>query len=575
MIPGEITYTVEQITTTNNTYHMLTYDEILDLIKNWGGGSLHSNKHMLMKTNYAWVYKSVKEITSDLNDYKLLVLPSIQLFDRLTLAKTKSIILQDKYAHFLELLNMVKLKTMTKVQKLINENNEVRINALQKRIMKRYNVTHEQIQEMVDKNIHFIRNICIIQMKANTTLLTLLQGRKSMIRNVIPRKIVSLRSQIFVHPSLNPNQIIFPVAWAHVFDLAPSNLVNLEKSTLIPTECFYKLSTQRILCKRDPAIDIGSVSMHDEVAFAITEMIFVSMAELERKNGDCDGDMESNSITDDILSVHELSLNMSVRNSLLVYNQPRISFTESQILYMHQRNISDDSFPYARIYNFIKTRETRNWLLNEHNRQLLAKTHKIYPQYNIPKYVEPTRHILNMMLLFLPLIYSSRSAMDFYTFINKNVLELANGKKDSPLYDPNLPADYFMKGDIMCESIIRICLSNAKGSLESLFIFAQRVSEIDGSTELTLNVAPINIDNLITQSDAIAQVFANKSRQVTINGHNFFKHNIGYDTINFDKNKFHINNLIMSEDLNFLHPCLLIPPMVAFMLTFLDDICFE
>lgn len=89
---------------------------------------------------------------------------------------------------------------------------------------------------------------------------------------------------------------------------------------------------------------------------------FVSMAELESKNADCDGDMESNSITDDILSVHELTLNMSPRNKILVYNKPRISFTESLILYMHQRQISDNCFPYAKFYKFIRSREILKWV---------------------------------------------------------------------------------------------------------------------------------------------------------------------------------------------------------------------
>lgn len=575
MIPSNLKYSVEQITNESGN-HFLTYDEILDLIKNWGGGELHSNKHMLIKTNYPWVYKSIKEIKGNLNDYKLLVLPSIQLFDRKTLAKVKTIILQDKYSHLYELLNLIpNIPNLNKFHRQILDNNEKKIFELQHIISKRYNITKEEIQKRIDKNVHFVRNICTIQMKGNTTLLTLLQGRKSMIRNVIPRKVTSLRTQIFVHPCLKPNQIILPVAWAHMFGISPSKLVDIQSCELIPDECFHSLKTQRISCKRDPAIDSASVSILDDVAFALTEMQFVSMAELESKNADCDGDMESNSITDDILSVHELTLNMSPRNKILVYNKPRISFTESLILYMHQRQISDNCFPYAKFYKFIRFREILKWVQSEHNRQILIKMNIQYPQYNLINYIEPTREILKKMLLYLPLLESSKCALDFYTFINKNVFLLANGAKstnESPLYDPNLPADYYMKDDIMCESIIRICMSNAKGCLETLQIFADRIHNIDGTTKLTTKVAPINKNFIITQSDTMSQTMANKSRQVAINGHNFFKSNIAYDTINFDNNKFKNNDLILMEDLNFLHPCLLLPPDVCFALTFLPGL---
>lgn len=575
MIPGNLKYTIEQITY-QQPHHLLTYDEVLDLIKNWGGGELHSNKHMLIKTNYPWVYKSVKEIKGEINDYKLLVLPSIQLFDRKTLAKVKAIILQDKYAHLYELLNMLpNVPNLTKFHRKIMENDEKKLFNLQHLIMKKYIVTMERIEERINSNIHFVRNICTIQMKGNTTLLTLLQGRKSMIRNVIPRKVTSLRTQIFVHPCLKPNQIILPVAWAHMFGAAPTSLVNIHSSKPIPQECFHILKTQRISCKRDPAIGPASVSILDEVAFAITEMLFVSMAEMESKNADCDGDMESNSVTDDILSVHELTLNMSPRNKILVYNKPRISFTESLILYMHQREFDNDCFPYAKFYNFIRKREIHKWIQSEHNRQILTSMHAKYPQYKIINYIEPTRIILQKMLTYLPLIDSSKAALDFYTFINENVLRLANGantKEASPLYDPKLPCDYFMKNDILCESIIRICMSNAKGCLETLQIFADRIHGIDGTTRLTTKIASINKNFIIKQSDTISQTMANKSRQVAINGHNFFKSNIAYDTINFDNNNFKNNDLILIEDLNFLHPCLLLPPDICFALTFLRDL---
>lgn len=573
MFPGKLKYVVDHIKTSTNVHHCLSYDEVLYLIRKWGGGDLHSSKHILIQTNYPWVYKSPKEIIGDVNDYKLLVIPSISLFGRLTLSKMKYLILADKHAHYLELLAMVHDKIrFGEFNKLVAKDETEQIAQIYGELKAKYNITQRQIQARVDGNVHFIRNMCSTQMRSDAILLSLLQGRKSLIRNVIPKKVPSLRGQILLRPELKPNQIILPVVWAaSVFGIAPSKLVDLTVSQPLGDEYFTRLKTMRAVFKRDPAINGASLSVHDSVAFANTDLVFVGMGELENKNADLDGDTETGTVPQDIMAVHELDLNMSAQYAMLLFNKPRITFTESQILYMHQRRFADTAFPYARLYKFLRCRETMAWLTDVHNFQMITGMARRYPQHRLATFVEPTREIMYKMLQYLPLLDSSAAAVGFYNFITLNCVRLANGDTNTPLYDPLLPADFFMKRDILCDSLIKICLSNAKGTIETLKLFAERLQEIDGTTKLTSEIVPLDRRAIISQSDSITQTMANKSRQVAINGHYFFKSNISYDTINFDQNKLNYNGITICDNLDFLDPCLRIPPDLAFLVTFVEN----
>lgn len=247
-----------------------------------------------------------------------------------------------------------------------------------------------------------------------------------------------------------------------------------------------------------------------------------------------------------------------------IYQQVRISFTEPHILYMHQREFSDDAFKYAKLYKHIRNRETYNWLCKTQNCMSMDILHKKYPTYNIYKYVEPTRIILTETLNTIAQLYSSADAYDFFCFINSSVNQLANGRKDVSIYDSKLPADYYMEDDILCNVLLRICMSGAKGSNSALIDLVNQISSNDNeNSKITPHVRKLDKAQFFSDMSNVNQVMANKSRDVQVNGHNFFKSNIGYCTVTFDNNQLCYNGTPVDADLNIVNDIILLPPTIA------------
>lgn len=173
-------------------------------------------------------------------------------------------------------------------------------------------------------------------------------------------------------------------------------------------------------------------------------------------------------------------------------------------------------------------------------------------------------------------MYSSREGYEFFNFINESALQLANYYRKSndsdtataaepknSLYDPNLPFEYIMKDDLLCEGILRICFSEARGSIESLILLAEKLTDNDGTTKFNTHIAPLDKGKLFDQLTTANQVMANKSDEVPTNGHDFFLSNIGYDTISFDDGQLCYNGQKIYHSLDFIHDYLLLPPNVA------------
>lgn len=197
--------------------------------------------------------------------------------------------------------------------------------------------------------------------------------------------------------------------------------------------------------------------------------------------------------------------------------------------------------------------------------------------------MEPTRQILQTTLKVITHMYSSRDGYDFFNFINKTVLHLANNGIHRPvsqsptsLYDamddPGLPYDYVMENDLLCDAVLRICFSEARGSIETLVTLANTLSTNDGTTAIEGSpVAQLDKPKLFEQLAAVNQSMANKSKEVSVNGHNFFKSNIGYDTITFDGGRLCYNGNEIFDSLDFIHEYLLMPPDVANAILYCDE----
>lgn len=620
---GKITYRLYQIKKKNiEDDCKFNHDEALAVTSRWFHNST-IDENIAVVSNYPWVYKNKSEIMDSIDEYKIIVIPPLSKFGRMSLPKFRLAILNDKFARLNEILRLVHadhdLHKLVKNAVCRNETNDC--NNIYNCILEHsnaytrsdgdnysrtvssmsaaaattspattklikicndpvlmhipnpslYKSTDEWVTQQVNANVHCLKDFRSVPMKGNIKFISMLQGRKSIIRNTISKKVKAFRCQIVLRPELKPNEIILPYIWADTLNVTPRMLVDVSTPSLSPPECFHHMKHEtRLLVKRDPAINGASISAHDTVAFARTDNIYVGMSELEQKNADFDGDTESAFIVTNRRAIDEIDLNMIPQNNMRIFQQVRISFTEPHILYMHQRKIKNDAFRHAVLYKYIRRREIYRWLSQQQNREMIDKLSARHSTIEFYRYVEPTRLILRQTLNAITQMYSSRDAYDFYNFINENIIHLANGDKTSSIYDSNLPSDYYMETDLMCSSIIRVCFSGAKGSLDNLYSLAEKLMVNDNTTSImSMNIAKLDKQNMFKQLTSVNQSMANKSREVQVNGHNFFKSNIGYDTISFDGGVLNYNGKEISNNLSFIHHTLLLPPDIANYITFI------
>lgn len=271
-----------------------------------------------------------------------------------------------------------------------------------------------------------------------------------------------------------------------------------------------------------------------------------------------------------------MKLNVLPEHNILIYNQPRITFTEAIVLYMHRREFADDAFEFARLYKWIRRREVYNWLRNVHNRNAMERiaSKGSNLEWNVYEYAEPTRTILTKTLIAIALIRGSREAFEFYNFIRKNIMRLANRldtpSSANPLYDAKLPCDYTMSTDLLNPTLMAICASESRGCVESYDLFLNQLHDLDNTTKLTCNITQLqNESQFFSNITAITQTMAKKSRLVRVNGHNFFKATIGLETLQFNNNTQNItyNNDCILHNFEMIDSIIL-PPFVAALLTF-------
>lgn len=113
------------------------------------------------------------------------------------------------------------------------------------------------IQAKIDEHVQYQDSFKAILMRGNVKLLSMLQGRNSIIRQSISRKLPAFRGQILHRPELAPNQVIFPYTWQVDLNVYAKKLVDIQSPYTIDPECFIKLD-MRIGQKRDPAINANS-----------------------------------------------------------------------------------------------------------------------------------------------------------------------------------------------------------------------------------------------------------------------------------------------------------------------------
>lgn len=609
---------------------LFSHDEVLRIIMKSFSKQL-VRQCLAVRSNYPWAYRSKTEISPDvdIDEYKVLVLPAVNMYGRQTLSKIKNFILEDKYA-FLDHLAHLLAPTddgQRRIAEAIHHNNADECRTLFENLSAHVSqlmanhvdfettksvlvkvpeltavVTEEPkpftwnvpsvpnpslfptlehwLRHSVNADVHFLRVLRTLPMKGNVKFITMMQGRDSILRNSVSRKVNAFRSQILLRPELLPNQVILPYTWSRHLGVDVRRLVDETSMHAIPDDCFHKLCDDecRLLLKRDPAINAASISAHDTVAFSRSDAIYVGIGELEQKNADFDGDTETCFIDRGRTAIEEIDLNMMPANNMRIFQQVRITFSEPHIMYMHQRRVSPLKFPHFGIYDALRQRLIYKWLAQDYNVELVERLNRKYG-CNLYRLIEPTRAILETALNCITQIHSSSDGFDFYKHINANVLELANTKTDengaintsvaktNSLYDERLPNQYYMRDNLLCDELVRVCMSGARGHLEALENLLDKLHANDDTVRLHGHSNSKFTAAGINSFQSVNQHMANKSREVQINGHNFFKSNIGYDTVSFtDNSEIKYDNQIVGRierDFNTL-----LPPDIAHLITF-------
>lgn len=356
---GKITYRLYQIKKRLiDDAYKFNHDDALNITSKWFHNST-VDENIAVVSNYPWVYKNKSEILDDIDEYKILVIPPLSIFGRMSLPKIRSSILHDKYARLNEIAKLVHAghDLHKHIKAIISKNEEfecqVAFDYILESVTPLFNeqigavstkqklvnvtthplITHvpnslaftsieQWLQSQIDTNVHCLKEFRNIPMKSNIKLISMLQGRRSLIRKIIPKKVKAFRGQILLRPELKPNEIILPYIWADILNISPVRLVDISTPNFSPPECFTRLNNSaRLLVKRDPAINGASISGQDTVGFARTDNIYVGTAELEQKNADFDGDTESAFIVTDPRAIKEIDLNIMPQNNMRIFQQ--------------------------------------------------------------------------------------------------------------------------------------------------------------------------------------------------------------------------------------------------------------
>ena len=545
---GQIKYKFQRILLNNkfNKSFLFSHDSILLLLKNWNGSNNQHKKHLILKSNYPWLFSSRNEIKNNenLNEHKTLPIIALSEIGRKSLTAFKNVILHDKYAHLIELMTSVGIikkwskslsKTKTNIKKFpcivhgvnimmkkkimyyssnvpvnmpefidcsdilmgIYNNDENKLQNYYIKLLQITNISHESIEKILSSNeaIQFIRPICEIVLGNNRKIITYLQGKESAVRSAVPKRVLSCRAQICLAPHLTATQIGIPYWWAKYVNFSTkSKKLNLCNTKTIyeklPEKYIYKLNGQRILAKRDPIIHILAFCIFDQVFFHDDSRFMVGSESLKKMAADFDGDTFILYFIDDLKVMYEIDLNASPQFSMALHGQCRINLIESIVLAMYKRNV-DNKIPHWRLYNFIRHRFIYQWLCNIRNCSTLEAISKMsnseFSLCKLYNMVEPTDLILSEMLTVLNAIYGSMESYNFYREILRLSMELSIKYENATLFQNNLPCDYTLTDNLLNFNLLAVSFSCAKGSIHTYKSLLDKIYEKDQHTLLQQN----------------------------------------------------------------------------------------
>lgn len=583
-IRGVVRYCMKKINKDKlKSVGLVTHDLAIRILNN---RNTPTTTNVAIASNYPWVYSPKTKRESDVEQEKVLIIPFTKLLTQSSHNEFYKIIMMDKRAEYNEiqcLLNRQKADVIKRGKQLdytlITSQLKVSIDQLMERneiINERDEtiaVTSDRIkcipnpfffknvqdflQKKIDSNVQYISAVLKrVKMYGNVSLIDKMQGRHSIIRNSMVKKVDGLRGQILLQSRLLPNQVILPLVWQSIIGVFAKKCVDIQSAGPIDPECWIKLLDLRICMKRDPVINLNSNSFYDEIAFADSSCIYIGQGELENKHADFDGDVQAVFLIRDPDAIREIDAKMLPQSSSRSLFQMRYTFQENFVLMMHQRRLPD-SFKYKHVYETIREFEIKKWKLNETNIKMMESLNSLEPNIDFDRFIEPTNVILNKFLHVISNLYGPEGCFEGYSIILNEMIKLAN-HEPSEFYDENLQNVFFMEKDILCEGIIRSCFSGAKGTLVDLFAMASRLKELDGTTKITDKKCGIKHAEFFRDVEKSITKVVDASRAVTKTGHEFFLSNIGFESISFNKNQIYINEVSTGCSLEIFNPLLLI-----------------
>lgn len=419
----------------------------------------------------------------------------------------------------------------------------------------------------------------------NGSIVKQIQGRDSVMRRqILSPKIFMLRSQISLRFDLRPNQLVMPKSMIRHLPPAAIANCNLNMTNLFQLDQpgqqldkFTRLSTGfACIIKRDPVLCKNSIVYIDELAFADTDLLHIGPYSIIGQNADFDGDAENCCLIENSLASMELQLNTSPSAAMyLGQMRLRCNFTETHILYMHQRQLPSKLQRHYQRYEEILKLATVNWLSCIENITSLFNLKQKFPtDLNIFNFIEPTNLALSIFMLSIYVDYGSAETLKVFEEINDSILEISNNYQNNNEL-PNLyvvPIDECINGKIE-PTLLRMVMSGAKGSLHHYVNFLDATKpSINESTDekdvtdtgdekfLTrdlrenLNVSHFDIYN--KSLDALREI-GQAAKNVPANGHESFKTIIEFNGITFTDKQIEYNGTcilpIPSRELFFSH----------------------
>ena len=623
---------------------LFSHNEILEKLSNWNGGLGHSSRHLLVASNYPWLFNSKNEVKprDDMRPHKLLPIVSLTKMGRKSLSCYKCVVLHDKYAKLIEALSMCKVfarwtrgmcrtkpsddykmcllrgKCITNKLKIMysKHNNTTTTTMSSEFILQIYNAIYNNDEqsaerlywevlsrqvEVTDADIvchlnsrnsaQYLRRVCDIVMANNKRLVTQIQGKESVTRLVVPKRVLANRAQICLAPYLHPNQIGLPAWWAKrlYLDYTKLRADNFQLQILdthqlydkLPEQYTYRLHGQRIISKRDPIINVMAVGEYDEVFFVNDSRAYVGSDKFIDNGGDLDGDTYTIYTSTAYGTQNEVDFNINPSHRMILHNQPRVKFLESSVLLMYKRKV-DYKFPYWQLYNLMRRRCTYIWLKNIQNCAALENIARLDAGNPLPRrfsletlygMVEPTETILSHVLFILATIVDSETSCAFYNRILQMVMELAIKHEDALLYQSNLPCDYTLNDNLLNVALLTTSLSLAKGSVHTLQNMLEKLFELDHTTKLTAEVTPHSDLQKKIDDIKVANVYAaEKSRKVPEHGYSLSKSTIEGDVMGFGGNALNYDNQILIKNVHTIFPLTyIIKPCVLFSIIY-DEI---